>query len=224
MQGRDTAKRLTVEMPFLGRSCLKHPRAIPTLAGASLYDLWSLGPPLPIPLRVQFSDKQKHIQALASHFTLCALAAGNVFPEPLAYSPKNGSSWLSLKKRKEKKDATCGGLDSIFHPPRSLLALQSHRCSPCTSEPAPWTHTLTHFFLHLQYRTQTHLPLSAPLSSSPSAQPTTHSDITAEPQLDFKLVSLVRGCILGYCVFLSTSYVDKSEIQNSLILIANVLW
>lgn len=102
MQGRETAKRLTVEMPFLGRSCLKHPRAIPTSACASLYDLWSLGPPLPIPLRVHFSDKQKHIQALASHFTLCALAAGNVFPEPLAYSPKNGSSWLSLKKIKRR--------------------------------------------------------------------------------------------------------------------------
>lgn len=46
------------------------------------YGVWA--PPLPIPLRVQFSDKQKHIQALASHFTLCALAGGNAFLEPLA--------------------------------------------------------------------------------------------------------------------------------------------
>lgn len=61
------------------------------------YGVWA--PPLPIPLRVQFSDKQKHIQALASHFTLCALAGGSAFLEPLAYSPKNGSSWLCLKKK-----------------------------------------------------------------------------------------------------------------------------
>lgn len=46
------------------------------------YGVWA--PPLPIPLWVQFSDKQKHIQALASHFTLCALAGGNAFLEPLA--------------------------------------------------------------------------------------------------------------------------------------------
>lgn len=64
------------------------------------YGVWDLA--LPIPLRVQFSDKQKHIQALASHFTLCALAGGDAFLEPLAYSPKNGSSWLSFKKQKRK--------------------------------------------------------------------------------------------------------------------------
>lgn len=55
------------------------------------YGVWA--PALPIPLRVQFSDKQKHIQALASHFTLCALAGGSAFLEPLAYRPKNGSNW-----------------------------------------------------------------------------------------------------------------------------------
>lgn len=58
------------------------------------YGVWA--PALPIPLRVQFSDKQKHIQALASHFTLCALAGGSAFLEPLAYRPKNGSNWLFL--------------------------------------------------------------------------------------------------------------------------------
>lgn len=100
--GWETAKWLTDELPFLGRSSLKPHCAIPTSVRASLYDLWSLGPPLPIPLRVQFSDKQKHIQALASHFTLCALAGGNAFLEPLAYSPKNGSSWLSFKKKKKR--------------------------------------------------------------------------------------------------------------------------
>lgn len=140
------------------------------------YGVWAL--PLPIPLRVQFSDKQKHIQALASHFTLCALAGGNAFLEPLAYSPKNGSSWLSLLKKKNKKkggvggwggDATCGGLGSIFHPPRSLLALyyQSHHCSRWVGKPAPWTHTHTQPRLfHIQHKltcatpphTHTHTP------------------------------------------------------------------
>lgn len=146
------------------------------------YGVWA--PPLPIPLRVQFSDKQKHIQALASHFTLCALAGGNAFLEPLAYSPKNGSSWLSffffLKKREGGgKDATCGGLGPIFHPPRSLLALyyQSHHCSRWAGEPAP-VDTLMHAsYSFSTSNTQHELTwLSLSISVPPSPPPSVHRD------------------------------------------------
>lgn len=43
-RGREAAKWLTDELPFLGRSSLKPRCAIPTSARASLYDLRSLGP------------------------------------------------------------------------------------------------------------------------------------------------------------------------------------
>lgn len=171
--GWETAKWLTDELPFLGRSSLKPHCAIPTSVRASLYDLWSLGPPLPIPLRVQFSDKQKHIQALASHFTLCALAGGNAFLEPLAYSPKNGSSWLSFKKKKKEwgwwEDTTCGGLGPIFHPPRSLLnpCYQSHRCSRWVGEPAPPVDTLMRAGHTSRHATWSHLSVSLPPLSHP---------------------------------------------------------
>lgn len=83
----------------LGRLRLK-PRL---LRSAQIYMTYGvLGPPLPIPLRVHFSDKQKHIRAQAPHFTLCALAPGDAFLEPLAWSLTNGSSWLSFKKVGEK--------------------------------------------------------------------------------------------------------------------------
>lgn len=99
------------------------------------YRVWVL--PLPIPL--QFSDKQKHIQALASHFTLCALAGGNAFLEPLAYSPKNGSSWLSfLKKEKERR----GGRQHMWRirPHLSSFTLSAHPWLPEPSVlPVSWT-------------------------------------------------------------------------------------
>lgn len=80
----------------LGRLRLK-PRL---LWSAQIYMIYGvLGPSLPIPLRVHFSDKQKHIRAQAPHFTLCALAPGDAFLEPLAWSLTNGSSWLSFKKK-----------------------------------------------------------------------------------------------------------------------------
>lgn len=133
------------------------------------YRVWVL--PLPIPL--QFSDKQKHIQALASHFTLCALAGGNAFLEPLAYSPKNGSSWLSfLKKRKkeEAEDNTCGGLGPIFHPLRCLLTLdyQSHQCFRW-AELSLRTHLLffSFFFQHMYSPDSLSPYLSHPLSVFP---------------------------------------------------------
>lgn len=67
------------------------------LRSAQIYMTYGvLGTPLPIPLRVHFSDKQKHIRAQAPHFTLCALAPGDAFLEPLAWSLTNGSSWLSF--------------------------------------------------------------------------------------------------------------------------------
>lgn len=92
---RDTAKWLTDELPFQAWS-LSVPSPLRPEPVYMTYGVWA--PPLPIPLRVQFSDKQKHIQALASHFTLCALAWGSAFLEPLACSPKNVSSWLCLLK------------------------------------------------------------------------------------------------------------------------------
>lgn len=122
------------------------------------YGVWDLA--LPIPLRVQFSDKQKHIQALASHFTLCALAGGDAFLEPLAYSPKNGSSWLSFKKQKRKTGgwwwwgeggvgaggrvggATFGGLGSIFHPAHSPLSARPLIPRPSLLLVRWWTNTV----------------------------------------------------------------------------------
>lgn len=128
-QGRESASRLGEQKQkpksSLGCSCLKHPCTIPTIpapAQASLYDLWSLGSALPIPLRVHFSDKQKHIQALAPHFTLCALASGDAFLKPLACSPKNGSSWLSFKK---KNRGGRGGEKKKIHMWRIRLHLAS---------------------------------------------------------------------------------------------------
>lgn len=79
MTGVESAKWLSDELPFPGPLKPETSARRPAPTRSSLYDLWSLGPPLPSPLRVQFSDKQKHIQALASHFTLCALAGGSAF-------------------------------------------------------------------------------------------------------------------------------------------------
>lgn len=130
------------------------------------YGVWA--PPLPIPLRVQFSDKQKHIQALASHFTLCALAGGNAFLEPLAYSPKNGSSWLSFFfffKRER------GGERRHMWRIRPHLSSSTLSARPLLPEPSllpvSWwtsprghTHARKLFFLYLQHTTQTHLTVS----------------------------------------------------------------
>lgn len=120
----------------LGRLRLK-PRL---LRSAQIYMTYGvLGPSLPIPLRVHFSDKQKHIRAQAPHFTLCALAPGDAFLEPLAWSLTNGSSWLSFKKKVGgKKSATCGGLDSIFHPWRFLPALSG---PSSLAQVKSWSHT-----------------------------------------------------------------------------------
>lgn len=128
----------------LGRLRLK-PRL---LRSAQIYMTYGvLGPPLPIPLRVHFSDKQKHIRAQAPHFTLCALAPSDAFLEPLAWSLTNGSSWLSFKKV-GGKSATCGGLDSIFHPWRTLPALFCPSSLALSDRVKSWSHThhATHTF------------------------------------------------------------------------------
>ena len=95
--------------------------------------------------------------------------------------------WLQLAfLKKKRKGATCGGLGSIFHPPRSLLALyyRSHHCSPCASEPAPWTntyshphafaHTYTHFFYcmsNTEHKLTCLHPILSTLSSAQLIQP-----------------------------------------------------
>lgn len=67
------------------------------------------------------------LQLLISH---CVLWLGAV----LSWSPwptvqRMAPVGFPLKKRKGKKAATCGGLDSIFHPPRSHSpsSAQAHR-------------------------------------------------------------------------------------------------
>lgn len=104
---------------------------------------------------MHFSDKQKHIQALASHFTLCALARGNAFLEPLAYSPKNGSSWLSFKKRKKKRKSSHMWrirlhLSSSTLSTRPLLPKPTGSPSALTPQLNSRTHKHPHAYPHLQ--------------------------------------------------------------------------
>lgn len=137
-------------------------------APASLYDLWSLASLLPSPLRVQVSDKQKHIRALASHFTLCALAAGDAFPgasglqtkEPLQLAlllpPSLPLARWGEYNKKRKRGGTCGGLDLS---PLILLLLASRghliqaSSSDCLSISPPVCCSLFSFFNVRQQKT-----------------------------------------------------------------------